>query len=443
MKYDVILLGSGPAGFYFAKTAAAYGKNVLMIEKELLGGTGFRTGCLPAKKYLDGLRQARKIEQASEKTWCQATVDRLALYKQLNQEIDDVEEVMNAQLSGLVVDLVYGDPEIISENSVALGDLVYEAEHIVLATGTKTNPIVGCEIDEEVILTHKGMIAAKDLPNSLIIVGGNVEGIEFASYLSGFGVDVTVIALGDELLEGTDRDLCQETLEVIAEYGGKALLNTAVASINSFANRAEVVLEDGTVIGADKVLITGTRSGNIPTGLNELGILLENTCIKVDTCYKTSIDSIYAIGDVNGLHGMAHIALQQGIQLADYLYGHKKPVQAYESLPRSIFTINEIAGAGLQEDACKAMGIKYTVKSCELKNTFRGWSKDLSYGKVKILFDENECVIGAWVASENASDYIGTIGLWIDRKITLSEIKASLFIHPSIGEGLLDAAIKM
>jgi len=441
MTYDVIVLGSGPAGFYFAKTAASHGKKVLIIEKEYLGGTGFRTGCLPVKKYLDGLRQARAVELATNEEWCSGTVDKKKLYTALNKNMSTVEELMNRQLHLRNIDLVYGEPTVESSTCVLVESKKYSASQVVIATGTSTNPLLGCAVDEKIILTHKGMVAQKTLPSSVVIIGGNVEGIEFASYLSGFGVEVTIVALGSELLEGTDRDLCQETLDYIKANNGRVLLKSEVTSIEVSDGQGIVTLADTTELIAEKVLITGARSGNIPRGLEALSPEMSDTCLAVDEHYETSIKGVYAIGDVNGLHGMAHIAIQQGIQLADYLYNGTLPVRNYDSLPRSIFTINEIAGAGLQENACKEMNISYSVKEVAFDQTFRGWSKALRFGKIKLIFDDRQYLIGAWMTGESASDYIGMIGLWIDRKISLEEIKASLFIHPSLGEGLLDAAI--
>lgn len=442
MTYDVIVLGSGPAGFYFAKSAAAYGKKVLIVEKELLGGTGFRTGCLPVKKYMDGLRDMRAVEKANASSWCQSTVDKEKLYETLNQSLKEVEVLMTEQLTKLSVDIVYGDPEIKDNHTLVMGAVTYTCEHLVVATGTATNTILGCEIDEEAILSHKGLVALKELPKSLTIIGGNVEGIEFASYLSGFGVDVTVIAMGDILLEGTDRDLCEETLAFIADNGGRFMMNTVVTTIEKTSEGVKVTTDQGETLISDKLLITGARSGNIPNGLSKLDVEIENTCLKVDENYQTSLDGIYAIGDVNGLHGMAHIAIQQGLQLADYLYDGKMPSRNYDSLPRAIFTINEIAGAGLQACNCEELNIAYKIKEVALKDTFRAWSKNLKAGKVKLILDTSDKIIGAWMSGENASDYMGTVGLWIDDDMTKEKLKNSLFIHPSIGEGLLDSIIK-
>lgn len=442
MTYDAIVLGSGPAGIYFAKTAAGLGKKVLIIEKELVGGTGFRTGCLPAKKYLDGLRTSRVIEQSAQSIWCEASVDKKKHYKSISDSMPSIEKMILRQLEALGIDLITGTPLIMSSKEVCVDNKIYTANSIIIATGTRTNSLLDCEIDENIILSHKGVVALSTLPKSIIIVGGNVEGIEFASYLSGFGVAVTIIAMGSELLEGTDRDLCAHTINYIEENNGQILLNTRIDKINKLALCGEVVLSDNSILSADKVLITGARSGNIPTVGNQLTLELKQSCINVDECYETTEKDIYAIGDVNGLHGMAHIAIQQGIQLADYLYNNKAIIRNYVSLPRAIFTVNEIAGAGFQENYCIEHGIPYSVKISSLVDTFRGWSKDIDKGIIKVLFDQEEKVIGIWISGENASDYVALVGLWIDQKMTIDQIKASLFIHPSIGEGVLDAIIK-
>ncbi|MBN2899860.1 MAG: NAD(P)/FAD-dependent oxidoreductase [Clostridia bacterium] len=442
MQYDVIVLGSGPAGFYFAKTAAGYGKKVLLIEKDLMGGTGFRTGCLPVKNYLDGLRRARSVQEADCQDWCQATVDHGKLYQTLNRRLSSVEGLMTAQLKALGVEIIYGEPYVKSGRQVEVDQRIYSASNLVIATGTMTNEILGVAIDEKHILSHKGLVALQTLPSSMVIIGGNVEGIECASYLSGFGVKVTILAMGKELLEGTDRDLCEGTLSYIESNGGCAILNAKVTRIDDMDTDLVVTTESGERFEAEKLLITGARSGNIPKGLDFLNVALENTCLKVNDCYETSLEGVYAIGDVNGLHGMAHIALQQGIQLADYLYAGRQPERHYESLPRAIFTINEIAGAGLQEGDCIERKLPYTVKEMPLEATFRGWSSEVTSGKMKLILGDDGLVLGAWMASERASDFMGTVGLWIDRSVTLEDIKASLFIHPSMGEGLLDASIK-
>lgn len=441
MSYDVIVLGSGPAGFYFAKAAANYNKKVLLIEKDLLGGTGFRTGCLPVKTYLDGLRRARAVEAANHESWCTARIDKAALYQSLSKKIETIEAFMMKQLTAKNIELLYGEPTFESSKTINVDGQRYTAEHIVIATGTRTNSLANCKIDEAFILTHKGMLALKTLPSSIVIIGGNVEGIEFASYLCGFGVSVTIVALGDQLLEGTDVDLAYESIKFITENGGKFYLESAVKSIETVDDHVELLLDNGTILEADKALITGARSGNIPNGLSMFSPTLEYDCLSVTDTYETSLDGVYAIGDVNGRHGMAHIAIQQGIQLADYLYRGRVPSQNYESLPRSIFTINEIAGAGLQENSCKALGISYYIKEATFDQSFRAWSKALKHGKIKLIFDDRDYLIGAWMTGESASDYIGLIGLWIDRKVSLEAIKATLFIHPSVGEGMIDAII--
>ncbi len=352
-----------------------------------------------------------------------------------------VEKKIIQQLGDVGVELIVGTPIIKNSKEVVVGDKSFFTEKIVVATGTQTNELLSCPIDGDVVLSHKELVALPTLPKSIIIIGGNVEGIEFASYLSGFDVDVTIIAMGSVLLEGTDRELCKPTIEFIKCNKGTILLETTIREIKRNGFCGEVYLADGSVLTADKVLITGARSGNIPETV-EMKFKINNSCIVVDDYYETSEKDIYAIGDINGLHGMAHIAIQQGIQLADYLFSNKNIVRDYESLPRAIFTMHEIAGAGVQEEYCLENDIVYSVKTTALSDTFRGWSKDIGEGMVKIILDQAETVIGVWISGENASDYVGQIGLWIDQKRTISDIKASLFIHPSMGEGILDAIIK-
>ncbi|PAB58689.1 dihydrolipoyl dehydrogenase family protein [Anaeromicrobium sediminis] len=441
MKYDVVVLGAGPAGYYFVKEFAKSGKSIALIEKYKLGGVGLRTGCLPVKKYLDTIRNMNKAKGLIDHDILDGKFSSQKLYESVKGKLSKVESMMEDELNNLNVDMFYGECEFIDENTIVIDDKRINFQRAVLATGTNPIGLGEHELDEEFIISHMGAIEFDKLPESICIIGANVEGIEFASLFSSLGVKVTVIDMDTHILQGNDEDLKKLSINYLKENNVTFILGEKAEKIEKYEGKVKIVLGKEE-IRADKVLVTGLRKPNIPKGLENIGLKYDENHIPVDNNFKTNVDNIYAIGDINGTLGMAHVAINQGIELADYLERNIEPMREYTSLPRSIYTIYEITGAGFQENELMGKNINYRVEKTYFKDTFRGFSKDIKEGFLKIIIDENERVIGIWISSENASDLIGQIGLWIDEGVTIDYIKKKLFIHPTLGEAILDTAIK-
>lgn len=439
MKYDVIVLGCGPAGYYFAKNHAKYNKRIAIIEKDKLGGVGFRTGCLPVKKYLDTIRDVNISMKLRENKILKGEVSLVNAYSSVRNDLYKIEDMMETELKSLGVDLYFSHGEFLNRNEFKVDDMILEFDKCVLATGTRPSGFSDVVIDEDIILSHIGAINLADLPRDICIIGANVEGIEFASMFSSLGVKVTVVDMDSEILKGNDEDLKELTINYLKENNVEFLLKKEVKDISIVDNRAEISLGED-VIYANKVLVTGIRRPNIPKGLRSIGINIEATHIPVDDYFSTNINNIFAIGDINGILGMAHIGINQGIELSEYIVNNDIPKRNYKDLPRSIYTIYEIAGAGYQENELKKE--EYQVEKIYFKDIFRGFSKGIDRGFLKILANKNNKIIGLWISSENASDLIGDIGIWIDKGLKIDDVKKKLFIHPTLGEAILDAAMK-
>ena len=183
-------------------------------------------------------------------------------------------------------------------------------------------------------------------------------------------------------------------------------------------------------------MVTLSRKPNFPKGIERLNINIEHDRILVDENLKTGEDHIFAIGDINGIVGMAHAAINQGIGVAEYIC-NKTPVPKHYILPRAVFTLPEMAGVGKQEWELK--NVSYKVCKYEFKDTWRGWSKGIEEGFVKVLVDEDGIVLGIWMVGEDVSEYIGFLSILGENKLTVSDIKSNLIIHPSLTEALLEA----
>lgn len=435
MKYDAIVIGSGAAGYYFAIAGEKKGKKIAIIEKDKLGGTAFATGCLPVKKYLESIKNYKRIKADADLIDLELNITNEKLFLIGKEKVNNIENHLIQKLSKTSIDIINGEGIIIDDNKVEVEGEIYTGDKIIIATGTRPTQIGDWpEIDEKMIFSHKGLIELESIPKELVILGGNVEGIEFASLFSELGTKITIIEQENCILQGNDRDLVEPIKNQLIKNNVKFLLGKKLNTIIKSDDSLILDLSEDIKLKTDALLITGIRKSNIPK-TEKIDLTIENSYIKVDSNLMTSAENIYAIGDINGLHGMAHIAIQQGIFLADYLWENKSITYKYDSLPRCIFTINELAGAGWQEDGNENI----EVVKVSLKETIRGTNLN-SNSFLKLIVKDN-IVKGAWINDLNAGEIMGQIGLWIDKELTIDEFKKALWIHPTITEVFLEGVL--
>lgn len=437
MIYDAIVIGSGASGIYFALSSAKKNKKIAIIEKNNLGGTAFYDGCLPVKKIMDKIKDFNKAKALMEDELVNINFDYDLLFKKAKQTLNNTKSFIEKRLKENNIDIYYSNPKIISSKKVLIDNKILETKKIVIATGTTPCSFnKDFEIDERVIFSHKGILKLNELPKELTILGANVEGVEFASMFSELDVQVNLIERENEILKGNDYDLIENIKSRLIDNNVNIILNKEVKNINKKEDKVLITFSDDTQFECKNILITGVRKANIPEIKDDFSLKLTNSFIEVDKNLQTNIEDIYAIGDVNGLHGMAHIAVQQGILLSDYIYSNKEITFDYKSLPRCIFTINELAGAGYQENELKDC----ITKKIYFKESFRGFDNTNDDGFIKLIIKDNK-IKGYFINSIDANKMVGNIGLWIDQDVDLEKIKRTLFINPTVFEGLLDAII--
>lgn len=421
-EFHTIVIGAGIAGYYAAKCLAKAGKSVALVEKDRLGGVALRWGALPVKKALDFFRLNK---EGIEKYW--------------DEYILDLEKNIEKSIQLPRLHLYYGEGKFIDSKTYKVGENILVGNHIIIATGTTATSLGDIVIDREKIITHREALNLKALPEEILILGGNVEGVEFATLFAAMGKKVTIIEKEGNLLEGNDRDLVEPIENQLKE--NKVRIIKGIGAKKAFIKdeTVEIELEDGRVVRGDKVLTTLLRKPNFPRGLESLNIKRDQEKIFVNHNLETSEENIFAIGDINGLGGMAHIAINQAINLVDYILYKRPVVKNYKALPRAVFTLPELAGAGKQEGDLKSTS--YKVFKRDFKNTWRGWSKDIGEGFVKILVGEGDTILGIWMVGENVSEYVGLLSILMGKKLTISDIKSNLIIHPSLTEAILDAII--
>ena len=440
MDYECLVLGSGPAGFYAALSCAKKGYSVVVVENRSWGGTGFSDGCLPVKRALDRIKVYRRYGSIFAGAAFSRFPSAGAVLAADGEFSRQTEERILGRLEKAGVNTVFGEGEFVSKNELRVSGRILSADNVIIATGTAPSAPSGVTIDGKLVISHREALVLDTLPEEMIILGGNVEGIEFASVFSSLGTRVTVVEQENEILPGNDRDL---TAPLIGELeNGGVVFKTGTAVVSSCLEGDKVVLtgENGKKLTAGKVLVTGFRAPNIPRGLENTGVKYSEAAIPVDGRLMTSVPGIFAAGDINGLHGMAHIAIQQGMFVAEGIERHEVP-RDYLSLPRAIFTIPEIAGAGKQERELKDAGIEYKAVKFDLPDTWRGLAKGVDSGFIKLLFDSRERLLGIWMTGESASEVMSSSGLLLKKRISQREILENLFIHPSLAEGIIEGAM--
>jgi dihydrolipoamide dehydrogenase len=438
MAYDVLVLGCGPAGYYCALGCARAGLRTAVVERDGLGGTGLRWGCLPVKMLLDALRPASAWRvpatgRAARRSGA-VSLQRTAL------AMLEVEQRLERDLLRNGIELIRGEAAFLDPHALSAGETRLEARAVVIATGTRPSAPQGIALDGLRVISHAELLGLRRIPRRLAVIGGDVEGVELACLLAHYGARVELIEQETELLPGQDRDLVQPVEERLLALGVRPWLRRKVQAVEVRGTSLRVRLSDGEEVPAELALATGLRRPNLPAGLDRAGVSHTAERIPVDPDLRTSAPDIYAIGDINGLCGMAHAAIRQGLQAARALGGQPVPSRQYNGLPRALFTLPEIAGAGFQERELQRQGVSYARGECPLPETWRGISRRYTGGRVKVLSAADGRVLGAWLVGEEVSETAALLGLLLERGLTVRELLEGLITHPTLAEGLREAA---
>ena len=451
MHYDVLVLGSGPAGFYCALHCARLGRNTILVERDRLGGTGFRWGCLPVKMMLDRLRAG---ERATDESRDSAAAD---LIPDTVRRIREVEPRIRRRLTAAGVEVVRGEGRFADPGTFRLNKRTILAARVVIATGSEPAAWPGIPLDSDWVLSHRQILGLTEVPQHLLILGGDVEGIEFACIFARMGGRVTVIEKEKRILPGTDQDLAGPVERDLLNRGVNLRTGAEVGDCG-ISGGAKVRLRDGSTVEGDRLLVTGLRRPNFPEGLDRVGVEHDDQKIPVNQELQTSCKSIYAAGDINGVTGMAHAAIQQGLLAARRIAesggptSHGAPAApvprdtppgeiAGPPFPRAMYTIPEIAGAGYQENELRAEGIACKRFVYPLAETWRGFSKGIDEGFVKVLAGEDSRILGLWICGAEASEQAALFGALLAQGPTLGDLRDHLILHPTLGEAALEAVL--
>lgn len=441
MKFQLAIIGGGPAGYTAAEAAGKAGLSVALFEKNSLGGVCLNEGCIPTKtllysaKVYDYARHASKYAVSVP----DASFDLPKIISRKAKVVRKLVLGIKAKLTAQQVTVVNGEAYIVDKNTVRCADETYECEHLIICTGSQTviPPIQG--IDQVSYWTHRDALDNKELPRSLAIVGGGVIGMEFASFFSSLGVQVTVIEMMNEILNGIDRELAASLRTEYSKKGVKFLLGAKVTSLSQDDEGIHVHYEnaDGAnSICADKLLMSvGRRPVTEGFGLENLNLeLTERRHIRVDAHLRTSVPGVYVCGDLNGVSLLAHTAVREAEIAVKDILGEPEEM-SYRAIPGVVYTNPEIASVGQTEEVLQTNGTSYRTVKLPMAYSGRFVAENEgSNGVIKVLVDDKDTVLGVHILGNPASELIVLGGMMVEEHRNLEYFKRFVFPHPTVGE---------
>ena len=446
MKYQVAIIGGGPAGYTAAEVAGKAGLSVVLFEKQSLGGVCLNEGCIPTKTLLYSAKTYDAARHASKYAVNvpEVSFDLPKIIARKQKVVRKLVLGVKGKLTTHGVNIVQGEATVIDKNTVLCGGETYECENLILCTGSETfiPPIPG--VDTVPFWTHRDALDNKELPASLAIIGGGVIGIEFASFFNSLGVQVTVIEMLDEILGGMDKELSALLRAEYAKRGIKFMLSTKVVSLaeaSSEDGQAQVQInyEDAEGVGAvlaDKLLMSvGRRPVTKGFGLENLDLRkTERGNICVNEQMRASVPGVYVCGDLTGFSLLAHTAVREAEVAVHAILG-KEDAMSYWAIPGVVYTNPEIAGVGQTEEALRIKGINYRIVKLPMAYSGRFVAENEGVnGVCKLLISDDETILGAHVLGNPASEIITLAGMAIELKLTTTEWKKIIFPHPTVSE---------
>ena len=445
-SFDIVIVGGGPGGYVAAIKAGQLGYKVAVIERDNVGGVCLNWGCIPTKTLLKSAKVFEQFKHAKDYGIDVKPDSFAANFPDMIKRKDSVVRRLTGGVAALLkkngATFIKGFGEVVDANHVKVGEDLLEAKFIILATGASVimPPIPGLQegFDAGFVLTSKEILDLKTLPSSLVIVGGGVIGLEFATIFNSLGTKVTVIEKQPTILTSVDEEIRGLFFKKITKDGVQMLTNATVTSIGQGTLTYEV---DGktTELKVDKVLMAVGMKPNTKS-FASLNLAMEKAGVQVNEHMQTSVSNVYAIGDVTGKFMLAHVASHAGLIAIDHIHGDDAKMD-YRSIPSGIYTFPEIAMVGLTEQDAKAQGIDYKVSTFPVMANGKAMGENEKDGLVKIIVSKpyNE-IIGVHIMASSATEMITEATLAINLEATAEEVVKTIHPHPTLSEMMMEAA---
>lgn len=461
VEYDLVILGGGTGGYVAAIRASQLGLKTAIVESDKLGGTCLHKGCIPSKAML---RSAEVFSLANRSIEFGVVTDKVQL--QIEKVQERKHKIVNQLYKGVQQLIQKGKIDVYNGVGTILGPSIFSPlpgtvsveleddnellipKNLIIATGSNPRTLPGLKIDGETVLTSEHALELNQLPRSILIIGGGAIGIEWASMLSDFGVEVTVLEYADRILPNEDQDISQELAKELMKKGVQIIPNAKVLAETIRIDNGEATIQiekhdEIKSFSAEKILVSVGREANISQiGLQNTDIRLEKDFIQVNHNMQTQESHIYAIGDVIGGLQLAHVASHEGIQAVEHIAGlNPSPIQ-YQNVPRCVYSHPEVASIGMTEKEALNNGFQVKIGKIPFLANGKALVFGDSTGFVKIIADqETNDLLGIHMIGPNVTDLISETGLALVLDATPWEVGTMIHPHPSLSETIGEAAL--
>lgn len=450
IKKDLLVIGAGPGGYVGAIYGAKCGLDVALVEKDRLGGTCLNVGCIPTKSLVESahrLDMARELSDFGIDGPREFAPNMPKIVERKDGIVENLVSGIDHLLKKNEVDLLRSQASFLDDKRVKVGSTIIEAKNIIIATGSNENVLKIEGHDLKGVITSTEALDLKEIPETLLVIGGGVIGLEFASIFKTFGSQVHIIEYQDSLLPMFDKDCGSEMERICEEKDIRVSTSAKVTSIKESIEGKYIVTyeKDGKVLSSigDKVLMaTGRRANTQGLGLEKTRVMVneKNGNILVDENRKTTVDHIFAIGDVSNRLKLAHLASHEAILAVDYILGDERSLLDKE-IPSVVYTRPEIASIGYREEELKEKNISYKKSIFDFAANGKAMTMGENKGFIKLLAGDDDEILGCVIIGPDASNLIACLSLAIKNKLRAKDIMHTVFAHPTTSEVIHEAAL--
>lgn len=446
--YDIIIIGSGPGGYVAAIRASQLGKKVALVERAELGGVCLNWGCIPTKALLKSAQVYTYCKNAAH-YGVEITGEVKPDFEKIVARSRTVAETMSKGVAFLMkknnIEIIPGFGKIAGKGKVDVDGVVYETQNIILATGARPRQMPFMPIDGEHVISSKEALTLTKLPESMIVVGSGAIGSELASLYASLGVKTTIIEYMPQIMPLEDEEVAKAMERSFRKIRATVMTSTTVKNVTVGEDglcHVEIEGKKGAQELTAEVVLSavGIKSNIENIGLEENGITVERDKVVVDEHYQTSLEGVYAIGDIVAGPALAHVASAEAIHCVEHICGLNPEKVDYSTIPSCIFTSPEVASVGMTEKQAVEAGIEYKVGRFPFTASGKATAAGDRDGFAKLIFDNEEKLIGAHLVGANVTEMLGEPTLAKRLGITAHTIARTIHSHPTMHEGVMEAA---
>ncbi len=443
-NYDVVIIGGGPGGYVAAIKSAQSGLKTALVEKEVVGGICLNHGCIPTKAMLKSSKVYKQMLHAKDYGLLASEVgfDWKAIMDRKNSVVKKLTTGVGFLLKKNGVEVYQGLGVVKDKSTVEVNGETLKTKNLILATGASpiVPPIPGLQeaYEKGFAVTSRELLTIDHVPQNLVIIGGGVIGVEFATVFSSFGSQVTIIEKLDGILPMMDDDIRTAYTKTLKKDGIKIFTSAEVKGVDG---KFVTYLLDGKEekVEADTILVSvGMRANS--KGFEALNLKMDRASVETNDQLETSVKGVYAIGDLNGKYMLAHVASHEGLVAIEHILGHDAKMD-YDQVPNAVYGQPEIASVGKTEKALKEAGVEYTASTFPIAGVGKSVADGEKEGFIKLLVGKKyKEILGAHIFSYNASDLIAELGVTMKLEGTAYEIADTIHAHPTLSEIVMEAA---